>query len=557
METSEKKLTMGGAQTLYNDLRKRAASADENLAPYYDATQTYAVGDMVMYKDNLYECSTAITTAEAWTAAHWTQCSLATKMSDVNNVVLVQPSEPSDAGNKVWIDSDTLEETSVPTMGDIEDLESDVDALQEDVVGLNSAIVKLDATKDAVTGIYNVLTPMKIVGLNMPTNGTAYVSGSNYETFYIPIKAGRMYKWVTNKTSGNPSLRLSVASSVPANGVACTFLEEEAVYSTPVIFTYTASDDGYLSISVWKGQVAVSTMTVTETQYGELHTITGDIDAVTDMAENRIFVGTETRTVEFVDNKIQARKLIYYEGTPDSNVWPGGLAIYKNLAFIAYHTGYIAVFDLCSGALVATGRTPQTSSHQNTAFFDTHNIIDGFPPLYISYCSAGVTYCYVYSVAISNGIVTTTFLQRIQYAGEYCTSSETVDWCYDEYTDELVALISDNVLPLKILRFKKPVLFNRVVRLTDSDVITAATNSDMTTRQSCTISCGHVFVLDGLSSGYLRVINTSTGATINSISLAPADTHEPEGIAIANGKVYVNFHVGQNMISANLYELTF
>ena len=77
METSEKKLTMGGAQTLYNDLRKRAASADENLAPYYDATQTYAVGDMVMYKDNLYECTTAIATAEVWTAAHWTQRSVA------------------------------------------------------------------------------------------------------------------------------------------------------------------------------------------------------------------------------------------------------------------------------------------------------------------------------------------------------------------------------------------------------------------------------------------------------------------------------------------------
>ena len=41
--------------------------------PVYSASSTYAVGDRVRYSWYVYECNTAITTAEAWTAAHWTQ----------------------------------------------------------------------------------------------------------------------------------------------------------------------------------------------------------------------------------------------------------------------------------------------------------------------------------------------------------------------------------------------------------------------------------------------------------------------------------------------------
>mgnify|MGYP004616341797 CR=1 FL=1 len=37
----------------------------------YDATKTYAVGDMVIKNHTIYECTTAITTAEVWNSAHW------------------------------------------------------------------------------------------------------------------------------------------------------------------------------------------------------------------------------------------------------------------------------------------------------------------------------------------------------------------------------------------------------------------------------------------------------------------------------------------------------
>ena len=44
------------------------------IEPYavYSSSSTYAVGDRVRYNYQAWECNTAISTAESWTAAHWT-----------------------------------------------------------------------------------------------------------------------------------------------------------------------------------------------------------------------------------------------------------------------------------------------------------------------------------------------------------------------------------------------------------------------------------------------------------------------------------------------------
>lgn len=55
------------------------------LAPTYSTSKTYAVGDYVYYSGNLYRCTTAITTAEAWTSGHWTQVAIAPEVSDVKS----------------------------------------------------------------------------------------------------------------------------------------------------------------------------------------------------------------------------------------------------------------------------------------------------------------------------------------------------------------------------------------------------------------------------------------------------------------------------------------
>ncbi len=58
-----------------------------SIAPTYSASNKYAVGDYVMYNAQLYKCNTAITTAEAWTAAHWTQVPIANDVNDLKSAL--------------------------------------------------------------------------------------------------------------------------------------------------------------------------------------------------------------------------------------------------------------------------------------------------------------------------------------------------------------------------------------------------------------------------------------------------------------------------------------
>lgn len=61
--------------TAANNLSNLVAKTLEALGledDTYDSTKTYAVGDMVVKDHTIYECTTAITAAEAWNSDHWT-----------------------------------------------------------------------------------------------------------------------------------------------------------------------------------------------------------------------------------------------------------------------------------------------------------------------------------------------------------------------------------------------------------------------------------------------------------------------------------------------------
>lgn len=65
---------------------------DHNASDEYDSTQTYVVGDLCIYGNNLYECNTDISTPEAFDANKWTQTTLDAviprDIEDLNNVTL-------------------------------------------------------------------------------------------------------------------------------------------------------------------------------------------------------------------------------------------------------------------------------------------------------------------------------------------------------------------------------------------------------------------------------------------------------------------------------------
>ena len=69
---------------------------EPNFAGAYDDTSTYAVGDYVVYSHNLYKCNTAISTAEAWTAAHWTQINVAYELLAIYSAISALSSSKQD-----------------------------------------------------------------------------------------------------------------------------------------------------------------------------------------------------------------------------------------------------------------------------------------------------------------------------------------------------------------------------------------------------------------------------------------------------------------------------
>lgn len=82
----------------------------ENIAAEYDNTSTYAVDDYCIHDGQLYRCTTAITTAEAWTAAHWTMATVGGELTDLKGDI---PQAVSDLTNDANYQNATQVATAV------------------------------------------------------------------------------------------------------------------------------------------------------------------------------------------------------------------------------------------------------------------------------------------------------------------------------------------------------------------------------------------------------------------------------------------------------------
>lgn len=75
---------------IITDEETLAAKAGQgSLAEAYSASSTYAVGDLCTHEGGLYQCTTAITTAEEWTAAHWEAVIIGDEVTRLNQAINV------------------------------------------------------------------------------------------------------------------------------------------------------------------------------------------------------------------------------------------------------------------------------------------------------------------------------------------------------------------------------------------------------------------------------------------------------------------------------------
>lgn len=77
-----------GALIDLNGLGHYKSKENAMVASVYSATKTYAVGDYAYYNGTLYRCTTAITTAEAWTAGHWTAAKIGDDVTELKTAII-------------------------------------------------------------------------------------------------------------------------------------------------------------------------------------------------------------------------------------------------------------------------------------------------------------------------------------------------------------------------------------------------------------------------------------------------------------------------------------
>ena len=77
-----------------------------NIANEFSASSTYAVGDYVIYEGQLYQCTTAVTTAGSWNSSNWTQAVLGNDVSDLKSAFTFQTSKAIDVSQGYWAIAD-------------------------------------------------------------------------------------------------------------------------------------------------------------------------------------------------------------------------------------------------------------------------------------------------------------------------------------------------------------------------------------------------------------------------------------------------------------------
>ena len=89
--------------------------SEDIIADEYSPSSAYAVGDYCIYDGQFYRCTTAISTAEAWTAAHWTMATVGEELTDLKGDI---PQNVSDLTNDAGYQTASQVTTAVATKQD-------------------------------------------------------------------------------------------------------------------------------------------------------------------------------------------------------------------------------------------------------------------------------------------------------------------------------------------------------------------------------------------------------------------------------------------------------
>ena len=165
-----------------------------DLAPEYDSEATYEVGDYVTYSGDIYRCTTAITTAEAWAAAHWTQVAIGAELTRYNE--------------------------------DITELSETVDGKVDDVRVNGISVVN--------QGVANIpLAGTNASGVIRTANDSDVKNGTNFEKAIVPLRQHAATFYGLAKSAGSDEKNSSLAVGQYTDAAKVAIQKMLGIYEPP------------------------------------------------------------------------------------------------------------------------------------------------------------------------------------------------------------------------------------------------------------------------------------------------------------------------------------
>lgn len=269
-----------------------------NLADAYDETETYAVGDYVIYGGDLYKCTTAISTAEEWNSTHWTPCLITDEMGHGGGGSNVSITPTLSTGTKIAdfeIDGQTGE-LYAPTggggnaniwTGTQAELEEVFDELEEgtqiNITDDEQEVVEggtIYSEEEQVIGLWTdnkplyqktlIITSASIAG-NTTIDITQQLSSLNIESlvatesFITCTSAGHVYKY-----SDESVARVSIEDDT-SYGLTLTISSGTITNVTiDVTLKYTKSTDAPIDVTIGKSTMYIASSDCYSTEEKEV-----------------------------------------------------------------------------------------------------------------------------------------------------------------------------------------------------------------------------------------------------------------------------------------------
>lgn len=241
---------------IYNNQLSAQVALDD-IAPAYDATATYSVGDYVTYNKTLYKCTTAITTAEAFDDTKWTAVKVGGELKSHDARI-----SDLEAGVELEGEATNIFDDGIDSY--FKKVESSIVAIQagtgtpsptneRPITGFTECTVK-DASKNllnniatsqSITGVDFTVNSDKSVNVNTPSSSTATTQLILGE---ITLKANTSYK-----LSGCPSG--GSGSSYTLYIQAASGFSQIVDYGNGVTFTPSVDVTTEVRIIIYNGAV--------------------------------------------------------------------------------------------------------------------------------------------------------------------------------------------------------------------------------------------------------------------------------------------------------------